>query len=191
MHLEFSFEPSDSCTLWISVDPQLVVTARTKPLRSADVVVQIVRDATSRIGAIEDDLLAARLDNMRARLGGLEFSVVLRDMQALQERIKVLQEEIAANVNEDNNISLLVPTVVTVLALPINIIGRPVRHKRRRHSAGRTQAGLLDRGGAHHELHRGGGAAGFPQEEGTLAGRLRQVLRVRDARHKIRACKTS
>ena len=51
-----------------------------------------------------------------------EFSVVLRDMQALQERIKLLQEEIAANVNEDNNRSLFVLTVVTVLALPINIL---------------------------------------------------------------------
>ncbi len=51
-----------------------------------------------------------------------EFSVVLRDMGALQERIKLLQEEIAANVNEDNNRSLFVLTVVTVLALPINIL---------------------------------------------------------------------
>ena len=51
-----------------------------------------------------------------------EFSVVLRDMAALQERIKLLQEEIAANVNEDNNRSLFVLTVVTVLALPINIL---------------------------------------------------------------------
>ncbi|MDM0113094.1 transporter [Variovorax sp. J22R133] len=51
-----------------------------------------------------------------------EFSVVLRDMQALQERIKLLQEEIAASVNEDNNRSLFVLTVVTVLALPINIL---------------------------------------------------------------------
>ena len=41
---------------------------------------------------------------------------------ALQERIKLLQEEIAANVNEDNNRSLFVLTVVTVLALPINIL---------------------------------------------------------------------
>jgi zinc transporter len=51
-----------------------------------------------------------------------EFSVVLRDMQALQERIKLLQEEVAASVNEDNNRSLFVLTVVTVLALPINIL---------------------------------------------------------------------
>lgn len=51
-----------------------------------------------------------------------EFSVTLRDMHALQERIKLLQEEIAASVNEDNNRSLFVLTVVTVLALPINIL---------------------------------------------------------------------
>lgn len=51
-----------------------------------------------------------------------EFSVVLRDMGALQERIKLLQEEIAAQVNEENNRSLFVLTIVTVLALPINII---------------------------------------------------------------------
>ena len=51
-----------------------------------------------------------------------EFSVTLRDMHALQERIKLLQEEIAASVNEDNNRSLFVLTIVTVLALPINIL---------------------------------------------------------------------
>lgn len=51
-----------------------------------------------------------------------EFSAVLRDMAALQERIKLLQEEIAASVNEDNGQSLYVLTIVTVLALPINII---------------------------------------------------------------------
>jgi len=192
VHFEFSFEPSDISTLWISVGPRLVVTARTKPLRSvdalrtavkageaprsstellehllraqADVLVKIVRGVTSRIDRIEDELLAGRLDHKRARLGVLrrllvrlqrllapepaalfrllqgppawmaepdvqelrgsteEFSVVLRDMQALQERIKLLQEEITANVNEDNNRSLFVLTVVTVLALPINIL---------------------------------------------------------------------
>jgi zinc transporter len=51
-----------------------------------------------------------------------EFSVVLRDMQGLQERIKLLQEELAASVQEANNRSLFVLTVVTVLALPINIL---------------------------------------------------------------------
>lgn len=51
-----------------------------------------------------------------------EFSVVLSDMASLQERIKLLQEEIAAHVGEQNNRSLFLLTIVTVLALPINII---------------------------------------------------------------------
>ncbi|CAN5785637.1 transporter [soil metagenome] len=51
-----------------------------------------------------------------------EFALVLSDMASLQERIKLLQEEIAASANEQNNRSLFVLTIVTVLALPINII---------------------------------------------------------------------
>ena len=192
VHFDFSFEPSDISTLWISVTRSLVITARQQPLRSvdrlraavregaplrsaaellehllraqADVLVDIVRNVTGRVDQIEDQLLASRLQPRRARLGALrrllvrlqrllapepaalfrllqhppgwmtdvdvqelrqaseEFSVVLHDMAALQERIKLLQEEIAAQVNEDNNRSLFVLTVVTVLALPINIV---------------------------------------------------------------------
>jgi zinc transporter len=51
-----------------------------------------------------------------------EFSVVLNDLTALVERIKLLQEEIAAKVNEQTNHTLFTLTVVTVLALPINIV---------------------------------------------------------------------
>ncbi|MBT0570105.1 transporter [Curvibacter sp. CHRR-16] len=51
-----------------------------------------------------------------------EFNVALSDMAALQERIKLLQEEIAARVAESDNHSLYVLTIVTVLALPINMI---------------------------------------------------------------------
>lgn len=192
VHFDFNFEPSDIATLWISVDRNLVVTARRRPLRSidnlrravkrgdelgstaelleqllraqADVLVDIVRGVTTRIDKVEDNLLSGRLDHKRVRLGALrrllvrlqlllapepaalfrllqhppgwlvenhvqalrqsteEFSAVLRDMAALQERIKLLQEEIAASVNEDNSRSLYVLTIVTVLALPINII---------------------------------------------------------------------
>ena len=50
-----------------------------------------------------------------------EFSLVIRDLAALQERIKLLQEEIAAEVGEQTNRSLFTLTMVTVLALPINI----------------------------------------------------------------------
>jgi len=51
-----------------------------------------------------------------------EFNVALSDMASLQERIKLLQEEIAGRVAEASNRTLFVLTVVTVLALPINII---------------------------------------------------------------------
>ena len=47
---------------------------------------------------------------------------MLRDLAALQERIKLLQEEMAAQVGEQTNRSVFTLTVVTVLALPINII---------------------------------------------------------------------
>lgn len=51
-----------------------------------------------------------------------EFTLVIRDLAELQERIKLLQEEIAAQLGEQTNRSLFTLTVVTVLALPINIV---------------------------------------------------------------------
>lgn len=62
---------------------------------------------------------AGDLDGLRQSTE--EFSLVLRDLAALQERIKLLQEEIAAQVGEQTNRSLFTLTMVTVLALPINI----------------------------------------------------------------------
>ena len=47
---------------------------------------------------------------------------MIRDLAALQERIKLLQEELAAQVGEQTNRSVFTLTVVTVLALPINIL---------------------------------------------------------------------
>lgn len=189
---DFSFNPSDTSTLWVSVTARVVISARRAPLKSierlrravqagepihspvellsvllrdqGDVLVNIVRNAVARVDDIEDNLLAGRLRPKRANLASLrrvlvrlqrllapepgalfrllqkpphwvnesdvqelrqsteEFSVVLNDMASLQERIKILQEEIAARVNEENNRSLFVLTIVTVLALPINII---------------------------------------------------------------------
>jgi len=51
-----------------------------------------------------------------------EFSLVLRDLASLQDRIKLLQDEIAAQVGEHTNTSVFTLTVVTVLALPINLV---------------------------------------------------------------------
>jgi len=188
----FSFDPSEISTLWMSVTPKLVISARRKPLKSvdrlrqavqqgaqlhtpvellthllrdqADVLISIVRDAIIQIDRIEDDLLSNRLDHKRGSLGNLrrvlvrlqrlmapepaalfrllqrppswiaepdlqdlrqsseEFSAVLVDMASLQERIKLLQEEIAAMVNERNSKSLYTLTIFTVVALPINLM---------------------------------------------------------------------
>lgn len=51
-----------------------------------------------------------------------EFGVVLRDVAALQDRIKLMQDESAARVGAQNNRSLFTLTMVTVLALPINLV---------------------------------------------------------------------
>ncbi len=189
---DFDYDASDVSTLWVCVQPHLVVTARRHPLRSvdrlrvavksgevldssvglldhllrdqADELQRIVRRATDRIDAIEDDLLAgrhqrhtgelARLRRLMVRLQRLlapepsallrtlsrpprwvtaddvqhlhrsheEFALVLRDIAALQERIKSMQDEIAARLAQENSRSLFMLTVVTVLALPINLV---------------------------------------------------------------------
>jgi len=61
-------------------------------------------------------------DLQELRESSEEFSAVLTDMSSLQERIKLLQEEIAATINERSSRSLYTLTVFTVVALPINLI---------------------------------------------------------------------
>jgi zinc transporter len=61
-------------------------------------------------------------DLLELRQATEEFALVIRDLSDLQERIKLLQEEITAQVGEQTNQSLFTLTIVTVLALPINII---------------------------------------------------------------------
>ena len=56
-------------------------------------------------------------DRQRLQQASEEFSVVLRDIGALQERIKLLQDESVARVAEENNRSLFTLTMVTVLAI--------------------------------------------------------------------------
>lgn len=189
---DFSFDASHISTLWMNLDPQLILSARVKPLRSidrlresvrkgerfrtsvellvhllrdqADVLMQIVRNSISQVDEVEDRLLAGRLDRRRGELGKLrrvlvrlqrllapepaalfrllnhppqwlagddveelrqsteEFSGAISEISSLQERIRLLQEEIAAEINEGNSRSLYVLTVVTVLALPINLM---------------------------------------------------------------------
>ena len=51
-----------------------------------------------------------------------EFSAAVVDAGALSDRLKLLQEELSALVNEHSNRTLFILTVVTVLALPINLV---------------------------------------------------------------------
>lgn len=51
-----------------------------------------------------------------------EFSAAVGDSVALAERVKLIQEELVALVNEQTSRTLFVLTVVTVLALPINLV---------------------------------------------------------------------
>ncbi len=51
-----------------------------------------------------------------------EFSAAVVDSGVLAERLKILQEELAAMVSEHTNRTLFLLTLVTVLALPINLV---------------------------------------------------------------------
>lgn len=189
---EFAFDPTEIATLWMQVQPHLIITARVQPLRSVDrlrqsvrqgqafgstvamlaelmqdqgrVLEHIVRQASDQVDSIEDQLLSGRLAARRSDLSRLrrvlvrlerllapepgalfrfmrhppawvyttdleelrqtsdEMALVLNDLGGLKERIKLLQEEIAAQASEQSNRSLFALTAMTVLALPINLV---------------------------------------------------------------------
>jgi zinc transporter len=56
------------------------------------------------------------------RQAGEEFAAAVADSSALVERVKLLQEELASMVEERTSRTLFVLTLVTVLALPINLV---------------------------------------------------------------------
>ena len=188
----FDFDPADVSTLDLCVGPSALFSARLRPLRSIDrlrasvkagegfrspaellahllrdqagVLVEIVRQTTSRVDTIEDTLLKRRIATNREELAALrrvlvrlqrllapepaalfrllnrppewlgevdlqdlrqsaeEFSSAVADSVALMERVKLIQEELGALVNEQTNRTLFLLTFVTVLALPINLI---------------------------------------------------------------------
>ena len=189
---DFSFDPEDVGTLWMSVTEHRVISVRKKPLKSvdrlrtsvnrgvlistpvqlldhlledqADELQVILRRASDRLDHIEDEVLTGRphrlgpelnhLRRLMVRLQRLltpepsafsrilgrspvwmtsgdlqhltrayeEFHLVLRDITAMQERIKLIQDETATKVAEENNRSLFTLTMVTVMVLPINLI---------------------------------------------------------------------
>lgn len=64
----------------------------------------------------------AEEDLQELRQAAEEFSVAISDSTTLVERVKILQEELSALVSEQTNKTLFVLTIVTVLALPINLV---------------------------------------------------------------------
>jgi len=61
-------------------------------------------------------------DLQELREAAEEFAAALNDSVGLVERVKLLQEELAAYSNEQTSRTLFVLTVVTVVALPINLV---------------------------------------------------------------------
>jgi zinc transporter len=61
-------------------------------------------------------------DLQELRLAAEEFAAAIADSGALVERVKLLQEELSALVGEQTSRTLFVLTVVTVLALPVNMV---------------------------------------------------------------------
>jgi zinc transporter len=61
------------------------------------------------------------VDAQELRQAAEEFATAIGDSSALAERVKLLQEELTSLVTEQTNHTLFVLTLVTVLALPVNI----------------------------------------------------------------------
>lgn len=59
----------------------------------------------------------------RLHLATEDFVVAMRDMVNLLERIRLLEEDIAARVGEKSNRSLFILTSVTVISLPMTVVG--------------------------------------------------------------------
>ena len=64
----------------------------------------------------------SEIDLQDLRQATEEFAAAVVDSGALSERLKLLQEELAALVSEHTNRTLFILTLVTVLALPINVV---------------------------------------------------------------------
>jgi Mg2+ and Co2+ transporter CorA len=99
---DFTFD-APVATTSLCVKPRVLVSAHVRPWRSID-----------QLRAEEE------LQNLQQ--AAEKFSTAISDTAALVERVKQLQEELAAFVNEQTNRTLFVLTVVTVLALPINLV---------------------------------------------------------------------
>ncbi len=188
----FGVDPSAVSRVFLFVSRSVMVSARTTHVRAidrlrtsvkdgeefrstvdllahllrdqADVLVDIVRDATRQVDLAEDRILDADTSTNRPRLGALrrvlvrlqrllapepaalfrllnhppawldaddvgglrgsaeELSAAVADSVALAERVRLLQEELMALLNERTSRTLFTLTVVTALGLPLAII---------------------------------------------------------------------
>lgn len=189
---DFKFDASEISTASLCVGRRLLISARCQPLRSveqlrkavregeafrspvqllasllqyqAGVLIDILRQSTTRVDLTEDQLLSNKISVSRGELGSLrrllvrlqrllapepaalfrllnrpakwiaeedlqdlqqaaeEFATTVGDTAVMVERVKLIQEELAALVNEHSGRTLYILTVVTVLALPVNMV---------------------------------------------------------------------
>src|SRR5205823_5977532 len=119
---DFTFEASAVATTSLCITSRLLVSAHIRPLRSVDKLRaavqagQVFRSPIELLSHLLQDQASVLVDIVR------KFSTPISDTAALVERVKQLQEELAAIVNEQTNRTLFVLTLVTVLALPINLV---------------------------------------------------------------------
>jgi len=181
-------------TVTLCVDERMMVSARTTPLRAidrlraavkagarfdspvgllahllrdqSDVLVEIVRSATTEVDAIEDRMLGNVLSKARARLGLIrrqvvrvqrllapepaalfrllnrppiwlredalvdlrrsaeELSTAVADSTAVVERVRILQDELSAQLEEATSRTLFILTVLTAIVAPFEFISQ-------------------------------------------------------------------
>src|SRR5262245_17042384 len=190
----FGADTGSHATVALSVDQNTMVSARTTQLRAvdrlrtairngavfdspielfahllrdqADVLVEIVREATNHVDAIEDGLLTRILSRSRAQLGLIrrrlvrlqrllapepaaffrmlnrppqwlresdiaelrrsaeELSAAVSDSGAVIERVRILQDELSAELDEATNRTLFILTVLTAIVAPFEFISQ-------------------------------------------------------------------
>lgn len=89
-----------------------------------------------------------------------EFSVSISDIDTLQERVKLLQEQISAQVQEQNNRSPVCADYFYGAGAARQYDCRPVGNERGRHSACPRPARFLDHRGHCCDVHIGRGLVG-------------------------------
>ena len=192
LHHDFTGDPEDFGVLRVYVDRHCMISGRYHPLRAIDHLRrdvlagfeasslpllfarlifsinscfhELVQSLSDRIDEAEDDILAGKLHEYGAELGGIRrllarlrrhmgagrqalqqgvagmhhwcdeeetdalrqaierFEGTMQDLELVQERTRLLQEEIGSRLNEATNRNLYILSLVTVVLLPINLI---------------------------------------------------------------------